>query len=178
MPRCISSTSPDDRSASRYLARRPSPVTVRPCSRSAKSFGKGQRKSPRLAATSTKRAPSITGASPRRTVSTSGSSGTKAPFARIDVNLRRSFPRKRESSFFALGPRFRGDERHQGFETYSRRSGSCRRLRIGSPNTMRLLNGSTTATSIMPQSCRCRPGRLCRYCLSISSRCSSATPCM
>ena len=28
MPRCISSTSPDDRSASRYLARRPSPVTL------------------------------------------------------------------------------------------------------------------------------------------------------
>ena len=30
MPRCISSTSPDDRSASRYLARRPSPLTVWP----------------------------------------------------------------------------------------------------------------------------------------------------
>jgi hypothetical protein len=27
----------------------------------------------------------------------------------------RSFPRKRESSFLALGPRFRGDERHRCF---------------------------------------------------------------
>src|SRR5690349_16017246 len=78
MPRCITSTSPDDRSASRYLARRPSPVTVRPLRRLAKSLGSGQRKSPRLATTSSKRAPSITGASPRRTVSTSGSSGMSA----------------------------------------------------------------------------------------------------
>ena len=46
-----------------------------PSSRSAKSFGSGQRRSPRRASTLTKRAPSITGASPRRTVSTSGSSG-------------------------------------------------------------------------------------------------------
>ena len=30
MPRCITSTSPDERSASRYLARRPSPLTVWP----------------------------------------------------------------------------------------------------------------------------------------------------
>ena len=47
MPRCISSTSPDERSASRYLARRPSPSTVLPSSRATKSFGSGQRRSPR-----------------------------------------------------------------------------------------------------------------------------------
>ena len=47
MPRCISSTSPEDRSASRYLARRPRPVTVWPSSRLTKSFGSGQRRSPR-----------------------------------------------------------------------------------------------------------------------------------
>ena len=40
-----------------------------------KSFGSGQRRSPRRASTCAKRAPSITGARPRRTVSTSGSSG-------------------------------------------------------------------------------------------------------
>ena len=75
MPRCINSTSPEDKSASRYLARRPSPSTVLPSRRAAKSFASGQRRSPRWAMTLVKRAPSITGASPRRTVSTSGSSG-------------------------------------------------------------------------------------------------------
>src|SRR4051794_33524606 len=78
MPRCITSTSPDERSANRYLALRPSPLTVWPLSRCTKSFGSGQRRSPRWATTSTKRAPSMTGASPRRTVSTSGSSGIQA----------------------------------------------------------------------------------------------------
>ena len=78
MPRCISSTSPDDRSARMYFARRPSPVTVCPSSRLTKSFGSGQRRSPRRASTRSKRAPSITGCRPRRTVSTSGSSGIGA----------------------------------------------------------------------------------------------------
>src|SRR4051794_30856296 len=75
MPRCISSTSPDDKSASRYLARRPMPVTHSPRSRKAKLFGNGKRRSGRRTSTFTKRAFSITGCSPRRTVSTSGSSG-------------------------------------------------------------------------------------------------------
>src|SRR5580692_12832271 len=75
MPRCMSKTSPDERSASRYFARRPRPVTVLPCRRSLKSFGSGQRRSPRCTSTLAKRAPSIAGSSPRRTVSTSGSSG-------------------------------------------------------------------------------------------------------
>src|SRR6202030_93553 len=75
MPRCMINTSPDDRSASRYLARRPMPVTVTPSRRLAKSFGNGQRRSPRCTSTLAKRAPSIAGSSPRRTVSTSGSSG-------------------------------------------------------------------------------------------------------
>ena len=44
-------------------------------SRCAKSFGSGQRRSPRRSSTLVKRAPSIAGSSPRRTVSTSGSSG-------------------------------------------------------------------------------------------------------
>src|SRR5215475_251116 len=76
MPRCISSTSPEARSAVRYLSRRPMPVTVWPSSRFTKSRGSGRRKSGRRASTRTMRLPSITGASPRRTVSTSGSSGT------------------------------------------------------------------------------------------------------
>src|SRR5262245_14640442 len=81
MPRCIKSTSPDDRSAKRYFARRPSPVTFCPFSRATKSFGNGQRRSPRCATTSSKRASSIAGASPRRTVSTSGSSGILGPLS-------------------------------------------------------------------------------------------------
>ena len=55
MPRCISSTSPDPRSASRYLARRPRPVTVWPSSRATKSFWNGNRRSfsgPRLSRSS------------------------------------------------------------------------------------------------------------------------------
>src|SRR6516225_12089848 len=75
MPRCIRSTSPEPRSAIRYLARRPSPVTVWPCSRAAKSFWKGKRRSARRASASRICAPSITGCKPRRTVSTSGNSG-------------------------------------------------------------------------------------------------------
>src|SRR5580693_3059447 len=75
MPRCMINTSPDERSASRYLARRPRPVTVEPSRRLAKSAGSGQRRSPRCTSTLAKRAPSIAGSSPRRTVSTSGSSG-------------------------------------------------------------------------------------------------------
>src|SRR6266536_2965639 len=75
MPRCINSTSPEVRSASRYLARRPMPVTHSPRSRKAKLFGKGKRRSGRRTSTRTKRAFSITGCNPRRTVSTSGSSG-------------------------------------------------------------------------------------------------------
>src|SRR5580693_1919225 len=75
MPRCITSTSPDDRSVSRYFARRPRPVTVAPSRRLAKSFGSGQRRSPRCTSTLAKRAPSIAGSRPRRTVSTSGNSG-------------------------------------------------------------------------------------------------------
>src|ERR1043166_6303760 len=75
MPRCIIRTSPEERSASRYLARRPRPVTVLPVRRLTKSLGNGRRRSGRLASTFTKRAPSMTGARPRRTVSTSGSSG-------------------------------------------------------------------------------------------------------
>ena len=80
MPRCMSSTSSDDRSASRYLARRPSPVTLAPVRRRTKSLGNGQRKSGRLASTLRKRAPSMAGARPRRTVSTSGSSGMREAF--------------------------------------------------------------------------------------------------
>src|SRR6188472_1559650 len=75
MPRCISRTSPDERSTSRYFARRPSPATVLPSRRATKSFDSGQRRSPRWASTLLKRAPSMTGCSPRRTVSTSGNSG-------------------------------------------------------------------------------------------------------
>src|SRR5262245_54371619 len=78
MPRCITSTSPEERSASRYFARRPSPSTRLPSSRATKSFGSGQRRSPRCASTLVKRAPSMTGCSPRRTVSTSGSSGIRS----------------------------------------------------------------------------------------------------
>ena len=75
MPRCISSTSPEDKSASRYFARRFKPSTVAPSSRLLKFFGNGKRRSGRRCSTRTKRAPSITGCRPRRTVSTSGSSG-------------------------------------------------------------------------------------------------------
>src|SRR5262249_51844766 len=75
MPRCMSTSAPEERSASRYVARRPRPVTSRPSSRLTKSLGSGRRRSGRRASTRTKRAPSITGCSPRRTVSTSGSSG-------------------------------------------------------------------------------------------------------
>src|SRR5271168_5064947 len=91
MPRCISSTSPEDRSAVRYLARRPIPVTIVPSIRLAKSFGSGRRRSGRRASTLTMRAPSITGCSPRRTVSTSGSSGTQAFLFTFDGICHRRF---------------------------------------------------------------------------------------
>src|ERR1700754_1156120 len=88
MPRCISSTSPDARSAIRYFARRPSPVTVCPSSRATKSFWNGNRKSLRRASALTIFAPSITGCRPRRTVSTSGNSGmasSAGPFREFDM---------------------------------------------------------------------------------------------
>src|SRR3954454_5047997 len=78
MPRCISSTSPEPRSATRYLARRPSPVTICPCSRATKSFWKGNRRSFRRASAFRISNPSMTGCRPRRTVSTSGNSGMLA----------------------------------------------------------------------------------------------------
>ena len=53
-----------------------------------KSFGSGQRRSPRCATTLSKRAPSITGASPRRTVSTSGSSGIQAAALMLALSRR------------------------------------------------------------------------------------------
>ena len=76
MPRCISSTSPDDRSASRYLARRPSPLdglALRAASRNPSAAASADRRGaprPRRSARPPSPAPS-----PRRTVSTSGSSG-------------------------------------------------------------------------------------------------------
>src|SRR6185437_8834246 len=79
MPRCMTSTSPDERSAVRYLARRPSPSTVLPSTRFSKSLAIGQRKPRCRTSTLSTRAPSIAGASPRRTVSTSGSSGMVNP---------------------------------------------------------------------------------------------------
>src|SRR5215207_5525090 len=75
MPRCMTSTSPDDRSATRYLARRPRDVTVRFSSRAAKRSGKGKRRSGRRCSTRAKLAPTSAASRPRRTVSTSGSSG-------------------------------------------------------------------------------------------------------
>src|SRR5438552_1944029 len=59
MPRCMSSTSPEERSARRYLARRPSPVTSLPARRWAKSFASGQRRSPRRTSTRVMRSPAI-----------------------------------------------------------------------------------------------------------------------
>src|SRR5882672_8505207 len=78
MPRCISRTSPEPRSAIRYLARRPRPVTVWPVNRATKSFWNGNRRSARRASALRIFEPSITGCSPRRTVSTSGNSGISA----------------------------------------------------------------------------------------------------
>src|SRR6202012_814711 len=78
MPRCIKSTSPEERSAIRYLARRPRPVTVCPSSRATKSFWKGNRRSLRRASALTILDPSIAGCRPRRAVSISGNSGMQA----------------------------------------------------------------------------------------------------
>src|SRR5215212_9108559 len=75
MPRCISRTSPEVRSARRYLARRPSPMMVWPVSRAAKSRWNGKRRSLRLTSIFAIRDPSMAGCRPRRTVSTSGNSG-------------------------------------------------------------------------------------------------------
>src|SRR6266851_6796836 len=82
MPRCIKSTSPEARPASRYLARRPRPVTVWPVSRPTKSFWKANRRSFRRTSASIILDPSMTGCRPRRTVSTSGNSGMEchSPF--------------------------------------------------------------------------------------------------
>ena len=75
MPRCITSTLASSKSASRYLARRPSPTTRRPSSCVAKRSGSGKRRSGRFCSTS-RTTPTIGGLEkPRRTVSTSGSSG-------------------------------------------------------------------------------------------------------
>ena len=76
MPRCISSVSPEDSTASRYLARRSTRTTVWPFSRAAKRCGNGPRRSGRRTSTRTKRAPFIAGSIARRVDSTSGSSGT------------------------------------------------------------------------------------------------------
>src|SRR5882757_5549655 len=78
MPRWQISTGPLSMCMVRYLARRPSAVTVLPVNRSENRSGKGKRRSGRRASTRTSRAPSRTGCSPRRTVSTSGSSGMAA----------------------------------------------------------------------------------------------------
>ena len=51
MPRCMTSTAPSSRSARRYFARRESAAMRLPCSRAAKSLGKGKRKSGRRAST-------------------------------------------------------------------------------------------------------------------------------
>ena len=75
IPRCISSVSPDDSSASRYFARRLSRVIVHPSRRARKRRGKRVRRSERWRVTRSNRAPSNAGSSSRRVVSTSGSSG-------------------------------------------------------------------------------------------------------
>ena len=87
MPRCMSSVSRDERSASRCLARRCSSRTVWPVSRDAKPAGNGPRRSARRRTTSAMRSPTRTGASSRRTASTSGSSGTSASLARGNLRL-------------------------------------------------------------------------------------------
>ena len=78
MPRCISSTSPEERSASRYLARRPRPVTHSPlrgaCWQNSAETESAGRAGVLLDAHETQRRPSPA-ASPRRTVSTSGKLG-------------------------------------------------------------------------------------------------------
>src|ERR1051326_5110953 len=87
MPRCMISPAPEERSASRYLARRRSASTSAPTSRRRKFFGGGRRRSSRCPVTARNAARSIAGARPRRTVSTSGSSGTFTPssdFRRCD----------------------------------------------------------------------------------------------
>ena len=75
MPRCITSVSPDDRRASRYLARRVSSSTRDPSRRARKRRGKRVRRSPRCSVTRAKRASCIAGSNSRRVASTSGSSG-------------------------------------------------------------------------------------------------------
>ena len=52
MPRCMTSTSPEARSARRYFARRPSAVTVRPAGARRSARGSGKRRSGRRCSTS------------------------------------------------------------------------------------------------------------------------------
>ena len=115
MPRCISSTSPDDRSASRYFARRPRPVTV--CA--FEPLGEILRQRPAQVA-AVRHAPCRSARLPSRAQ--------------------------------ARGGRFRL-RAVRAFSAYVWRA-----CPIGSANVMRLLNGSTTCISSMPQSCFCKPG--------------------
>ena len=97
------------RSASRYLARRPRPVTVCPRSRAAKSFGNGKRRSGRRLRPSRIAHPSITGCRPRRTVSTSGKFGhaRRSPCGRdVIAPLRRGalWSRRRRPVDGSTGP--------------------------------------------------------------------------
>src|SRR5690606_19674635 len=75
MPRWLNSVAPPESPNSRYLARRPTPVTVWPSSAGLRPAGRGKRRSARLSVTSVMVAPLSQGSRPRRTVSTSGSSG-------------------------------------------------------------------------------------------------------
>ena len=106
MPRCMTSTVPSSRSASRYLARRPRRGDARPVSRSAKRSGKGKRRSRPAQLDPSMTAPSMTGARPRRTVSTSGSSGMLS-----SGRLRRAATIAREKAFRLWSAPIRGAER-------------------------------------------------------------------
>ena len=100
MPRCMTSTSPEERSASRYLARRLEGLT--PALRGARRTAPGRGSADRAGAASTrvKRAPTMAGSRPRRTVSTSGSSGinhlsgSRAPYIAIRARFRYGSPFK------------------------------------------------------------------------------------
>src|SRR5438105_177242 len=86
MPRCIISTSPEERSSRRYLPRRPSPATVLPSSRLAKFSGKGQRKSGRRASTFLNRAPSIAGGTGDVALRVVAAGGAKTAATVLDPN--------------------------------------------------------------------------------------------
>src|SRR5690606_39064067 len=81
IPKCMTSTSPLESRASRYLARRPRLRTFLPCRRSVKCSGKGNRRSGRRSSTCSNVLSTRKGSSPRRTISTSGSSGTHRSLA-------------------------------------------------------------------------------------------------